>query len=287
MPPTPRKPIGHVNLHAYAPADLCRHIARALSGRAVRGGDGDRAAHGAASQSVVLMALGEGRPPDGGRAEPCMILNKRSQRVRQPGDICFPGGGIEPRRDALLAALLRLPGSPLHKWADHARWRRRKASALNQLRLLLATALREGFEEMRLNPLGVRFLGILPSEALVMFKRTIHPLVVWVDGQRRFRPNWEVERVVRIPLRELFIHERYVCYRLTMPPAAADAIDERCLDFPAFRFMTDAGPEILWGATFRIALGFMRQVFGFRPPDMKTLDVIDRRLPPHYLTGRT
>jgi 8-oxo-dGTP pyrophosphatase MutT (NUDIX family) len=287
MPNTPLKPIVGSDLHMCDPADLCRQIARALSGKAVLDGDGNRAAHGAASQSVVLTALGQGRLSSGGSVEPYMILNKRSQRVRQPGDICFPGGGIEPRRDALLAALLRLPGSPLRKWADHARWQRRRAPALNRLRLLLATALREGFEEMRLNPLGVRFLGILPSEALVMFRRTIHPLVVWVDGRQRFRPNWEVERVVRIPLRELFIHERYVCYRLTMPPAAADAVDARRLDFPAFRFTTADGPEILWGATFRIVLGFMRQVFGFRPPDTESLEVIDHRLPPHYLTGRT
>ena len=85
-----------------------------------------------------------------------------------------------------------------------------------RLRLLLATALREGAEEMRLNPLGVGFQGMLPPEHLVMFNRTIYPMVGWVQRQQRFFPNWEVERIVRIPVRALLVPTDYIRLRLTM-----------------------------------------------------------------------
>lgn len=238
-----------------------------------------------AGLSVVLLLIGVDRSSSTHAPEPCVILNKRSPRVRQPGDICCPGGGIEPRIDSRLARLLRLPGSPLRRWEYYAAWQRERPEELHQLRLLLATALREGLEEMRLNPLAVHFLGSLPPEPLVMFRRVIQPLVVWVGRQRRFYPNWEVERVVRIPLRQLLDPAHYVCYRLTMPaPRAGAAADDR-LDFPAFRFAAPQGTEILWGATYRIAMAFLNLVFDFSPPGLQSLDVVARRLPPQYMTG--
>jgi hypothetical protein len=267
------------------PAAFRQHVCRSLALQSEPPvGDGTAVAE-TKGQSVVLLPIGPGRSHAGRTPQPCMILNKRSQKVRQPGDICCPGGGIEPRIDALLSGLLRLPGSPLRRWAYYSRWRRRRGQELDRLRLLLATALREGLEEMRLNPLRVRFLGTLPPESLVMFRRVIHPLVIWVDGQRRFHPNWEVERVVRIPLRQFLNPERYICCRLTMPTARESDSETRRLDFPALRFLTPQGTEILWGATFRITMAFMHQVFDFRPPGLETLEVVERQLPPHYLKG--
>ena len=81
--------------------------------------------------------------------------------------------------------------------------------------LLFATSLRESFEEMRLNPMGVKFLGPMPSTSLVMFRRVIYPLVGWLKRQKHFFPNWEVEKMVYIPLEELLRGERYACYRIT------------------------------------------------------------------------
>ncbi len=235
--------------------------------------------------SVVLLPIGVAPPSSTQPSEPCLILNKRSQRVRQPGDICCPGGGVEPHIDVFLAHLLRLPGSPLRNWAHYSRWRHDHAGELRRLGLLLATALREALEEMRLNPLTVRFLGSLPSEHLVMFRRVIHPLVVWVNRQRHFHPNWEVERVVRIPLRTLLNPAHYICYRLSMPGSHGDAADGGQLDFPAFRFATPQGTEVLWGATYRIAMGFLNQVLGFTAPGVETLEVVEHELPPQYMTG--
>ena len=234
--------------------------------------------------SVVLLLIGSCAPPSRQNAEPCLILNKRSRRVKQPGDICCPGGGVELGIDTVLSRLLRLPASPLRRWRHDPCWRREHPRERQRLRLLLTTALREGWEEMRLNPFRVRFLGGLPPEELVMFRRVILPFVVWVSRQRRYYPNWEVERVVMIPVRALLNPTRYVCYRLSMPGGGGPEGGGR-LDFPAFRFDTSEGEEILWGATYRIAMRFLKQVLGFSPPGLETRDVVASELSPQYMTG--
>ena len=69
---------------------------------------------------------------------------------------------------------------------------------------------------MRLNPLGLEFLGLLPTQDLVLFNRRIFPLVCRIKWQRRFFPNWEVAKIVPIPLRHLLDADRYAQYRLTI-----------------------------------------------------------------------
>jgi len=236
--------------------------------------------------SVVLLLLGDCPQSAEGAPEPCLILNKRSARVPQPGDLCCPGGGIEPRLDRMAAHLLRLPLSPLRQWPFYRAWRLQAPRRAARLRLLLAAALREGVEEMRLNPLEVRFLGGLPPEHLVMFKRTIAPLVGWVRRQRQFRPNWEVERIVRIPLRELLEPDGYIALRLQMVPdgSSGGGGDERV--FPAFRFRSQGRTEILWGATYRIAMQFLVRIFDFCPPSPLGGPVVEKRLTADYLTGK-
>ncbi|MBI9082104.1 MAG: CoA pyrophosphatase [Desulfobacterales bacterium] len=230
--------------------------------------------------SVVLFLLG----PPWARAErgPCLILNKRSAQVRQPGDLCCPGGGISPRLDGGLARLLRLPGSPLARWPHWRRWQRRWPDPSGRLALHLATALREAAEEMRLNPLGVRFLGPMRPQRLVMFRRVIYPMVGWVGGQRRFLPNWEVERIVRIPLGQLLEARRYARYRFRMEAGGRRHVQ----DFPCFRLAGPDGRDVLWGATYRIAVQFLETVFDFSPPLMETLPVVYGSMDSHYMTGR-
>ncbi len=234
--------------------------------------------------SVVLLIIGGGAPPSRPTSEPCLILNKRSRQVRQPGDICCPGGGVELGIDKKLSRLLRLPASPLRRWRHGARWRRENPREMQRLRLLAAAALREGWEEMRLMPFATRLFGILPPEELVMFRRVIHPLVIGVSHQRKFHPNWEVERVVRMPVREFLNPTRYICYRLSMPEAGGRKGGGR-LDFPAFRFETAEGTEILWGATYRMIMRFLNQVLGFAAPGPESLEVVAHELPPQYMTG--
>lgn len=230
--------------------------------------------------SAVLFLLGKG--VDG---KPFLILNKRSRHVRQPGDLCCPGGGISPGLDFLLARGLKLPATPFSRWPQLAWWRRNRPNDLPKLSLLLAAALREGLEEMRLNPFGVSFLGPLPAQQLVMFRRAIYPMVGWVRHQRRFVPNWEVDRIVAIPLASFFKAGNYARYRITFKPGTPGAPDKPYRDMPCFRHCHRGQEELLWGATYRITVRFLNLVFDFIPPPMETLPLVRRQLGRRYLKG--
>jgi hypothetical protein len=231
--------------------------------------------------SSVLFLMGQ----DPRSGKPMVIFNKRSQQVRQPGDLCCPGGGIAPASDAMLALLLRLPASPLSRWPLRHWWRGHRPHDFARLALLLAAGLREGFEEMRLNPFGITFLGPMPVQHLVLFKRSIYPLVVWIDRQRRFKPNWEVERIVSIPLADFFDPKRYARYRISFNPPANGAPPPADREMACFIHHHNNDEELLWGATFRITMQFLKIVAGFVPPPPISLPVIHRTLGGRYLAG--
>ena len=238
--------------------------------------------------SAVLFLLGR-RVLGDGSAETCLILNKRSRKVRQPGDLCCPGGGIVPWLDRHLARFLRIRGSPLSRWAYWSDWRRQRSNDAFNLALLLATGLRESFEEMHLNPLGVRFLGVLPVQRLVMFQREIHPFACWVSRQRRFYPNWEVEKIVTIPLNRLLEPANYARYRLeiNLPENRLQGRRSREIrEFPCFLHNQGGLTERLWGATFRITMNFLNWVYGFEPPNIEDLKIVEGRLDRNYAAGR-
>ena len=235
-----------------------------------------------ATASAVLFLLGRQPGKTNHPEEICLILNKRSANVRQAGDLCCPGGRVSPRLDTGLAKLLNLPLLPLARWPYWPGWRQRRSHDVRWLRLLLATGLRESVEEMRLNPFGLKFLGPLPPQPLVMFQWVIYPMVVWVTGQKRFYPNWEVEKIVCIPLREFFNTSQYARYRLRIEtPSTAENINIS----PCFRYQKDGEAEILWGATFRITMLFLNYVFGFSPPDFDSLPEIRGHLTRAYLNN--
>ncbi|WP_448383977.1 hypothetical protein [Desulfosoma sp.] len=235
--------------------------------------------------SSVLLLLGCGFQEDGCAQEPCLILNRRSRRVRQSGDLCCPGGTVETRLDPILAKALSLPRLPLARWPYWSELRRKYPHAARLLALHLATGLRESWEEMRLNPLFFRFLGPLPSERLRLFVRVIHPLVGWLSRPQRFVPNWEVERIVAIPLRRLLDPGHYYRYRLYVAPDAQGAVEPPTQDFPCFLHQDGVHVEILWGATFRIVTLFLAKVFDFSPPDVSHRPIVPGLLDAAYLNG--
>lgn len=235
--------------------------------------------------SAVLFLLGMPCEKKEFSNSPCLILNKRSLKVKQPGDLCCPGGSISSRMDAFLAKLLYLPGSPLTRWPYWKMWHKQRRPEAQNLALLFATCLREGFEEMRLNPLGVKFLGPLPQQRLIMFHRVIYPMVCWISRQRQFSPNWEVERVVYIPLQNLLKPSNYARYRLRNETYPENGNHPDVKDYPCFIQKQKDNHEVLWGATFRITMAFLEIVFGFRPPDMESLPVVFGTLNKNYLTG--
>lgn len=237
------------------------------------------------TSSSVLLLLGCDLGENGCAQEPCIILNRRSRRVRQSGDLCCPGGTVERRLDPILAKVLTLPRLPLARWPYWPEMRRRFPHAARLLALHLATGLRESWEEMRLNPLYVRFLGPLPPERLRLFVRVIHPLVAWITRPQRFVPNWEVERIVGIPLRSLLDPAHYYRYRLYVDPEVQNTVAPPIQDFPCFLHQDGVHVEILWGATFRIISLFLAKVFDFSPPDVSNRPIVPGLLDAAYLNG--
>lgn len=226
--------------------------------------------------SAVLFLLRD--PPRCAREEgPSLVLNKRSEQVPQPGDLCCPGGGRD-RWDPWLGNLAALPGMPLHRWPH---WRDLDRAQRREVATLTATAMREGFEEMRLLPHGVTFLGLLPPQRLRMLRRSICPVVARLSRPQVFRPNWEVEAIVSVPLRHLLDPARYARYRVRFEgnPEANAQLKE---DFMCFRH---GEREVLWGATYRITTRFLGAVFGFSPPT-ENLPIVNGMLSETYLTGQ-
>ncbi len=260
-----------------------KKIIRVLHERSRQGRVFSKSALNSSSTSAVLFLLGlqQSRSP----LEPCLILNKRSMNVKQPGDLCCPGGRMSSPLDSFLAKLLNLPGSPLKRWPYWSWWRKQRGEESRILALLLATSMRESFEEMRLNPFGLNFLGPLPSQQLIMFRRKIYPMVCWIANQKRFSPNWEVEKVVYIPLKHLLTPSKYALYRLYLKTPHENRDKQNIQDFPCFLHKHQSESEVLWGATYRITMVFLDIVFGFKPPDIESLPILHGTLHENYLTG--
>lgn len=267
------------------PSRITAHVLRALNtaGPAQRIFDASPADPPATASAVLLLLSACRNGSDRGQ-ETCLVLNKRSSQVRQAGDLCCPGGSVSPRFDGCAARLLRWPFFPLGRWPFWKHWRRERPRQARWLALCLAAALREGFEEMRLNPLRVRFLGPLPPQRLELFRRLIFPLAAWTPSSRRYRPNWEVQRVVTLPLRHLLDPGRYVRCEMRGAPLRPGLSHGRI--HPAFQLDPGSGGEILWGATYRIVLSFLQAVFGFTPPAPESVPLFNVLLGEDYLTGR-
>lgn len=232
--------------------------------------------------SSVLFLLGN-YSQNGKSPEPSIVLNKRSKKVTQSGDLCFPGGGITPRLDYHLAKIMAFPGLPLSGWPYWPRWKKNRPEEARWLSLMMAISLRESFEEMRLNPLGVKFLGPLPSHRLRMFKKEIYPMVGWGSYQKRFFPNGEVDKIVIVPLRLFLNPDNYVRFRISYPLKVKQKLNRDFDDFPCFIFQNQKEKEILWGVTFRIVMAFISLVFDFKMPDLNSLDVVSGVLRDNYL----
>ena len=245
------------------------------------------------SPSSVLLLLARrprraGADPSvsGRKGEICLVLNKRSRRVRQAGDLCCPGGTVEAELDPWLARFLMLPGSPLWMWPHWGRLKRNSPEEARLLALLLATSLRESWEEMRLNPVLLRFLGFLPPQRLRLYQRVIHPMVGWIYFQKRFVPSWEVESIVYIPLISLLKADGYARLRLHVSPGLRRRFPQGVQDYPCFIHEDGNDTEILWGATYWIVTRFLEKVLGFCAPDPASLPMVPGLLDEGYVYGR-
>jgi 8-oxo-dGTP pyrophosphatase MutT (NUDIX family) len=233
--------------------------------------------------SSVLLLLGELPLERGDIPEVCVILNKRSKEVRQPGDLCCPGGAVE-KLDRILARILSFHGSSLSKWPCWRQLKTEQPGNAQLLSMLYAAGVREAWEEMRLNPFMLTFLGPLPTHCLSFFGRTIHPMVAWVSRQKRFRLSWEVERIVQFPLRALLDPFNYGMYRLYVPPHLEWRFGgDSTRNLPCFIYKSAGWAEVLWGATFRIVTQFLEIVFGFQVPDIEKLPLVPASVDDEYV----
>ena len=99
-----------------------------------------------------------------------LVLTRRASDLRrQPGEVAFPGGMIDPEDPSELAA-----------------------------------ALREGHEEIGLDPAGVRVLGRLDDRRTVQGFWLV-PFVVVIPSSAVLRAGSEVDAVFEVPFRTLLL----------------------------------------------------------------------------------
>ena len=136
-------------------------------------------------------------------------------------------------------------------------------------------------------PWSVEFLGILPTYQLRVFRRGILPMVGWMRFNGRFRINWEVEKIVPVPLADFLKSERYAGCFFEPEDGVDNDVTLRPDAQPCFIYEDDGGREVLWGATYRIVMSFLSLVYGFEPPALEDRPVVRRTLSRAYLTGES
>lgn len=129
---------------------------------------------GRARQASVLVLFGPGASGPGYSVAPeacdVLLIERAATLDDHPGQIGFPGGGVEPQDADVVAA-----------------------------------ALREAVEETGLDPAGVEILGQLPQTTLAISNFLVTPVLAW---WRAPSPVFAVDlaesaRVFRAPVREL------------------------------------------------------------------------------------
>jgi 8-oxo-dGTP pyrophosphatase MutT (NUDIX family) len=234
---------------------------------------------------ILLLHYHEGTGQEGGFV---LQLIKRSSVVPQPGDISCPGGMLHPVADRLLRHLISSGLTPIMQGKARSLARAKGVKTLDHISLFLTNALREAWEEIRVNPLNVQFLGALPSRELYVFSRIIFPVVGLVRRDWTFQPNREVERVIEIPLKALFDRSQYGTLTVEIESTLPFRHEvEPVRNFPCFLYTPPGGrEEVLWGATMSIVLNFLQIVFGFTLPEENSNRVVRKSLRPDYATGK-
>ena len=213
------------------------------------------------------------------------LLNKRSKSVRQSGDLCAPGGGIHPFLDSLSQKILELRLLPLVHGSGLERAKLRGKETYRRILFLLGSALRESWEELRLSPFNIEFLGPLPTYSLESRRWTIFPLVGRVKRVWKPKLGREVEKIVSIPLQVFFQPANYAVYSLEIPKELIAPEIPNPWEFPCLIYNDNGEQEILWGATYKIIQTFFRIVFDFSFLSPDSERVIHKTLSSNYFSG--
>ena len=241
------------------------------------------------SGGAVLLPLHfrENRGSEGNNSgQYVFLLSKRSKSVQQPGDLCAPGGGIHPFLDSLSGKLLRFGLLPGIRGPGFALVKRNEKSIYAKIHFLLANALRESWEELRLSPFNVEFLGPLPTYHLHHRPWIIFPLVGRVKHLWKPKLSWEVDKIVSISLEKFFDPANYAVYSLEVPEKLMTQGIPNPWEFQCLVHREEGEEEILWGATFEIIRTFFKIAFDFSFPVSDKGKIVRRPLPLNYLSGR-
>ncbi len=161
-----------------------------------------------------------------------ILFEVRSFTMRkQPGDISFPGGRID-----------ETDSSPL------------------------ATALRETYEELGVNPKEINVVGKLsPYVASPSF--VVYPFVATINYNEMIHSynKEEVEEVFTVPVDWLLNHEPYMHSVSVQPTPSADFPFEKIMNGAQYQWRTrtmeewfyDYGKYTIWGLTARILKHFI------------------------------
>jgi 8-oxo-dGTP pyrophosphatase MutT (NUDIX family) len=225
-------------------------------------------------------------PEENSLGQYVFLLNKRSKSVQQPGDLCAPGGGIHPFLDSLSGRLLRFGLLPGIGGPGSTQTKREGKLIYEKILFLLGNALRESWEELRLSPFNVEFLGPLPTYRLHHRPWIIFPLVGRVKHSWNPKLSWEVDKIVSIPLEKFFDATNYAVYSLEVSESLMTQGIPNPWEFPCLVHQEDGEEEILWGATFEIVRSFFKIVFNFSFPVPDKEKIVRRPLPLNYLSGR-
>lgn len=232
---------------------------------------------------LIPLLFTAGQQADDG--EWSFLLSKRSAAVSQSGDLSGPGGKLEPFWDRLLRFFIVRGFPSLMRGNERMYADKRGKAAFDTITLFLASAVRESWEEIRLSPFNLRFLGPLPPRNLFMFTKTIFPVVGLIEKNRGLRPNQEVDKLIEIPLDAFYHEENYGSLSIPPPKGAVNGADHK-QTFPCLIHTdSDGEEEVLWGATFSIIMSFLGIVFDFELPQIRPERIITRPLQPNYLGG--
>lgn len=213
------------------------------------------------------------------------LLNKRSKKVPQAGDICAPGGGVHPIWDSALQKFMQFGLVPWAKGPGLELAKLKGKKLYQKILLFLGSALRESWEEIHLRPSNVEFWGPLPAYRLLTRRWIIFPMVGQVKHPWTNQLNWEVEKIISIPLQEFFDPQNYAIYSLKEPNGFRSEEGPHYREFPCLVHKEGGEEEILWGATFYIIRSFLKIVIPDPLPSPDGRRVIYKSLDSNYLSG--
>jgi 8-oxo-dGTP pyrophosphatase MutT (NUDIX family) len=215
-----------------------------------------------------------------------VLLNKRSKRVQQAGDLCAPGGGVHPVLDGISQQILRTGLFPWSKGLAFEQGKRRGAAVYKKILFFLGNALRESWEEIHLSPFNVEFLGPLPSYRLQSRRWVIFPVVGRVKRPWQAKLSPEVDKIIPIPLHTFFLPESYASYSLEVPEELVAQGIPNPWEFPCLVYDAEGEEEILWGATYAVVRSFLGILFDQPLPSPDGRRVIQKKLLANYLSGK-